>query len=52
MTLTGLGLYIVKQTLEKLDSSILVESEIHKGTTFKITLPNFINKSADAASNS
>jgi signal transduction histidine kinase len=36
----GLGLYIVRETVEKLHGNILVESEIGKGTAFKITLPN------------
>lgn len=37
---SGLGLYIVKQNIEKLKGQIEVESEVNKGTTFKITLPN------------
>jgi signal transduction histidine kinase len=40
---TGLGLYIVKDTIERLGGSIKVESVPGKGTTFFIELPNFIN---------
>lgn len=36
----GLGLYIVRETVEKLRGTIEVESEVGKGTSFKITLPN------------
>jgi PAS domain S-box-containing protein len=38
---SGLGLYIVKQTIERLEGSVTVESEIGAGTTFRILLPNF-----------
>ena len=37
---SGLGLYIVKETLEKLGGKINVESELHIGTKFSIELPN------------
>jgi PAS domain S-box-containing protein len=37
---SGLGLYIVKEIVEKLNGKIEVESEIGKGTTFHIQLPN------------
>ena len=36
----GLGLYIVRETVEKLHGNISVESEIGKGTTFRVTIPN------------
>ena len=36
----GLGLYIVRETVEKLHGNITVQSEAGKGTTFLITLPN------------
>lgn len=49
---SGLGLYIVKQTLEKLEGSIQVESELNRGTTFIINLPNFINQPKNAPDNS
>jgi signal transduction histidine kinase len=35
----GLGLYIVKETLEKLNGSILVESKVGEGSQFTINLP-------------
>ncbi len=37
---SGLGLYIVKQTIERLEGSITVESEFGTGTTLRILLPN------------
>lgn len=36
---SGIGLYIVKETLDKLSGSIEVESETGKGTTFTISIP-------------
>lgn len=38
---TGIGLYIVKETVDKLKGEIRVNSEYGKGTTFKVTLKNF-----------
>lgn len=37
---TGLGLYIVKEVIEKLNGSITVESVPGTGTTFRIVIPN------------
>jgi len=37
---SGLGLYIVKEVIEKLNGTIGVVSEIGKGTTFTIEIPN------------
>lgn len=37
---SGIGLYIVKETIEKLEGSIQVESQLETGTTFIITLKN------------
>lgn len=37
---SGLGLYIVKETLEKLNGTVQVESELGKGTSFTIVIPN------------
>ena len=41
---TGLGLYIVKEAIDKLGGTIAVHSNVGKGTTFKITLPTAINQ--------
>ncbi len=38
---SGLGLYIVKQTIERLEGSVTVESKLGAGTTFRLLLPNF-----------
>jgi hypothetical protein len=40
----GLGLYIVKEAVEKLGGSIDLESQTGKGTVFKIQLPNLIRE--------
>lgn len=45
---TGLGLFIVKDTVERLKGSIEVESEPGLGTTFKIRIPNQILQPAEA----
>lgn len=37
---TGLGLYIVKETLDKMNGAIHVVSELGKGSCFVITLPS------------
>lgn len=37
---SGLGLYIVKETVEKIKGNITVESKVDKGTTFKLILPS------------
>lgn len=37
---TGLGLYIVKQALEKIQGKISIQSTYMSGTTFKIEFPN------------
>jgi signal transduction histidine kinase len=37
---SGMGLYIVKETLEKLQGSIKVESKLEEGTKFIIEVPN------------
>ncbi|MEO7988652.1 MAG: ATP-binding protein [Chryseolinea sp.] len=38
---SGLGLYIVKEAVDKLKGTISVTSELGKGTTFRIELPNY-----------
>ena len=37
---TGLGLYIVQEALIKIKGIVLVDSELGKGSTFKIVLDN------------
>lgn len=37
---SGLGLYIVKETVEKLKGKISVKSKTRQGSLFKVTLPN------------
>jgi PAS domain S-box-containing protein len=37
---SGLGLYIVKQTLDRLGGSVSVDSRFNKGTTFRLVIPN------------
>ncbi len=37
---TGLGLYILKNALDKLNGHVLLESEINKGSTFSVFLPD------------
>ena len=39
----GLGLYIVKETIEKLNGSISAESNMGEGTIFKIEVPNHVS---------
>lgn len=44
---TGIGLFIVKDTVERLHGKIEVESEIGKGTTFKVKIPNQLYQVAE-----
>ncbi len=41
---SGLGLYLVRETVEKLQGSIRITSEYEKGTTFTLTLPNLASE--------
>lgn len=41
---SGLGLYIVKNVLEKLNGQIKIESKENVGTTFTVKLPNNLQK--------
>ncbi len=45
---SGLGLYIVKETVEKLKGKITVKSKMRQGSTFKVILPN-LKERFDAA---
>lgn len=40
----GLGLYIVKEAVEKLGGKIDLESQVGNGTLFRIELPNLIQQ--------
>lgn len=40
---SGLGLYIVKETIEKMQGNIHVVSEVGKGTCFIVTIPSQVN---------
>ena len=41
---SGIGLYIVKQALEKINGQIVVKSKPEGGTTFTIEIPNLISQ--------
>lgn len=43
---TGIGLYLVKETVEKLGGTIHVDSEFRKGTEFKFTVKNYNDRVA------
>lgn len=43
---SGLGLYITKNAIEKLEGSISFKSSPESGTEFRVTLPNQISKSS------
>lgn len=38
---SGIGLYIVKETIDKLGGTITLSSQLEKGTTFVVKLPNY-----------
>lgn len=38
---SGLGLYLVKEAVAKLEGQIIVESDVGKGTSFTIKIPNY-----------
>ena len=40
----GLGLYIVKEAVEKLGGKIHVQSKPEEGTTFILTIPNHVRE--------
>ena len=37
---SGLGMYIVKQAIEKLNGSVTVTSELNKGTQIRVEIPS------------
>jgi len=39
---SGIGLYIVKEAVEKLAGTVKIESQINVGTTFTIVIPNYM----------
>lgn len=41
---SGIGLYIAKEALKKMEGEIFVESEIGKGTVFMVIIPNLSDK--------
>ncbi|MBR9844827.1 MAG: PAS domain S-box protein [Algicola sp.] len=41
---TGLGLYVVKRIVEDFNGNITLRSEINKGTSFEVILPNLIEQ--------
>jgi PAS domain S-box-containing protein len=43
---TGIGLFIVKDTIERLSGTINVQSKIEEGTTFRIQIPNQLYQTA------
>jgi signal transduction histidine kinase len=45
----GLGLYIVQEAVEKLSGTVVMESELRKGTSFVINIPNCIPKKEEKA---
>ncbi|MDB5274015.1 MAG: atoS [Chitinophagaceae bacterium] len=48
---TGLGLYIVKGIIEKLNGTITLQSYPHKGSEFVITIPNEYTQAIEDKSN-
>ncbi len=46
----GLGLYIVREAVDKLNGRIDLESTRGEGTKFMLTIPNFINRLSEAPS--
>lgn len=41
---SGLGLYITKEAVSKMNGSITVSSEVNKGTTMIVRIPQAINE--------
>ena len=49
---SGLGLFLVKETIAKMQGTIRVESTVNKGTTFTINLPNHLAKTKEVLAES
>ncbi len=49
---SGIGLYIVKEILNKLEGQVKMESEWQKGTIIRITLPNLNQRTNGAGGRS
>jgi signal transduction histidine kinase len=49
---SGLGLYIVKESIEKLNGEVTLESEPGKGTTLNLRIPNMLNGNEETDSSS
>ncbi len=47
---SGIGLYIVKEIIDKLDGQIQVKTEPEKGTKFTVEIPNYLNKNYNIVS--
>ncbi len=48
---SGLGLYIVKETIEKLSGSIHVQSRVGEGSIFTVEIPSFLEAAAETVKN-
>jgi signal transduction histidine kinase len=46
----GLGLYIVKEAVDKLKGSIAIDSTMGQGTTFTIGVPNYVSNESSVTS--
>jgi signal transduction histidine kinase len=46
----GIGLYLVKQQLERLKGSLEIDSELHKGSTFTLSFPKNLQKNGQIES--
>ena len=49
---SGLGFYIVKETVEKLSGTIHVQSRVGEGSTFTVEIPSFLEIATESEKNS